>query len=136
MNNENILDFAQQYEVFAQELLYFIGIQKWNKAYIKYEIYNQMISIERWFIFENQEFWLGNEILDDIWESSSKSVYYIRDTMLERTGHRIWGLLFTLYPNGKFKIEYDYNKPDDYEESDGIISGDEINQSLNKLGIK
>ncbi|RKM38561.1 hypothetical protein [Moraxella catarrhalis] len=58
MNNENILDFAQQYEVFAQELLYFIGIQKWNKAYIKYEIYNQMISIERWFILKIRNFGL------------------------------------------------------------------------------
>ena len=86
--------------------------------------------------FKNQEFWLGNEIPDEIWDNSSKSVYYIRDKMLENMGHRIWGLLFTLYPDGKLEIEYDYDKPDDYEESDGIILGDEINQSLDKLGIR
>ncbi len=56
--------------------------------------------------------------------------------MLENTGHRIWGLLFTLYLDGRFEIEYVYNKPDDYEESDDVISGDEINQSLDKLGVR
>lgn len=41
--------------------------------------------------------------------------------MLKTTGHRIWGLTFTLYPDGKFNLEYDYNKPDDYEETDETI---------------
>lgn len=136
MSKEYVLDFTQQYEFFAQELLYFIGTQKWQQAHIKYEVYDQMISIERWFIFENQEFWLGNEISDEIWDNSSKSIYYIRNTMLENTGHRIWGIVFTLYPDGKFEIEYDYNKPEDYEESNAVILGDEINQSLDKLGIR
>ncbi|WFF39055.1 hypothetical protein LU290_02150 [Moraxella nasibovis] len=136
MTDKSTLDFTQQYEFFAQELLCFLGNQQWQQAYIKYEVFNQMISIERWFVVENQEFWLGNEIPDEIWDNSSKSVYYIRDKMLENMGHRIWGLLFTLYPDGKFEIEYDYDKPDDYEESDDIILGDEINQSLDKLGIR
>ena len=115
---------------------FFVGTQQWQQAHVKYEVFNQMIAIERWFVFKNQEFWLGNEIPDEIWDNSSKSVYYIRDKMLENTGHRIWGLLFTLYPDGRFEIEYDYNKPDDYEESDDVISGDEINQSLDKLGVR
>lgn len=136
MTDKSILDFTQQYEFFAQELLFFVGTQQWQQAHVKYEVFNQMISIERWFVFKNQEFWLGNEIPDEIWDNSSKSVYYIRDKMLENMGHRIWGLLFTLYPDGKFEIEYDYDKPDDYEESDDIILGDEINQSLDKLGIR
>ena len=37
------------------------------------------------------------------------------------------------YPNSKFNIEYDYNKPADYEETDDVITGDEINQSLSNL---
>lgn len=52
----------------------------------------------------------------------------LRDKMLELTGDKIWGLTFTLYPNGKFEIEYDYDKPEDYEESDEVITGKEINQ--------
>ncbi len=131
MSNEYFLDFTKQYETFAQELLYFVGAQKWEQAFIKYEIYNQMISIERWFVFNNQEFWFGNEIIDEIRNNSSQSVYYIRDTMLKNTGHRIWGLVFTLYPDGKFEIEYDYNKPEDYEETDDMMTADEINNILN-----
>ncbi|MBF7683688.1 hypothetical protein I2F27_10210 [Acinetobacter sp. B5B] len=49
------------------------------------------------------------------------------------TGDRIWELTFTLYPDGKFNMKYDYKKPKDYEESEETISGDEINNSLKKL---
>jgi hypothetical protein len=58
---------------------------------------------------------------------------FLRDDLLRTTGQRIWGLTFTLYPDGKFNIEYDYNKPEGYEETDEIITGDEINASLNRL---
>lgn len=60
---------------------------------------------------------------------------FLRDDLLATTGDRIWGLTFTLYPDGKFKIEYDYNKPEGYEETDETISGDEINQRLRSLGL-
>lgn len=58
---------------------------------------------------------------------------FLRDDLLRTTGQRVWGLTFTLYPTGKFNIEYDYNKPEGYEESDEVITGDEINVSLTKL---
>lgn len=43
---------------------------------------------------------------------------FVRDHLLQTTGQRIWGLTFTLYPDGKFNVEYDYNKPAHYEEDD------------------
>lgn len=43
-------------------------------------------------------------------------------------------MMFTLFPTGKFKIEYDYNKPEGYTETDEMITGSEINASLSKLG--
>jgi hypothetical protein len=46
---------------------------------------------------------------------------FLREFMLKTTGHRIWGLNFTLYPDGKFDTEFDYNKPEDYEETDETI---------------
>ena len=60
---------------------------------------------------------------------------FLRDNLLQTTGQRIWGLTFTLWPDGKFKIDYDYDydKPEGYEESDEVITGDEINASLQKL---
>ena len=62
--------------------------------------------------------------------SCAKALYFLRDDLLRTTGQRIWGLTFTLFPDGKFKIEYDYNKPEGYEETDEVITGDEINASL------
>jgi hypothetical protein len=60
----------------------------------------------------------------------SDPCFLLRDDLLRTTGQRIWGLTFTLFPDGQFKIEYDYNKPEGYEESDEVITGDEINASL------
>ena len=65
--------------------------------------------------------------------SCTDALLYLRDNLLQTTGQRIWGLTFTLWPDGKFKIEYDYDKPEGYEESDEVITGDEINASLQKL---
>lgn len=46
---------------------------------------------------------------------------FLRSDLLQKTGQRIWGLTFMLHPDGKFNIEYDYNKPEDYEETDETI---------------
>lgn len=78
----------------------------------------------------------GNEIDIPIGMSIfkiQKAVLFLRDDLLRTTGQRIWGLTFTLYPDGKFNIEYDYNKPEGYEETDEVITGDEINASLADL---
>lgn len=64
---------------------------------------------------------------------ASRAALFLRDDLLRTTGQRIWGLTFTLFPDGQFKIEYDYNKPEGYEESDEVITGDEINASLAQL---
>ncbi|MEO8121767.1 MAG: hypothetical protein ABI606_20895, partial [Rhodoferax sp.] len=54
--------------------------------------------------------------------AANDAALYLRDDLLKTTGQRIWGLTFTLYPSGKFKIDYDYNKPEGYEETDETIS--------------
>jgi len=41
-------------------------------------------------------------------------------------------LTFTLYHDGKFEIEYDYNIPEDYEETDEVITVEEINRTFLK----
>lgn len=60
---------------------------------------------------------------------------FLREFMLKTTGHRIWGLTFTLYPDGKFSIEYDYNKPADYEETSETIDLD-LSDFVNQLNKK
>lgn len=55
------------------------------------------------------------------WPDSSidtgSAAIFLRDEHLCTTGQRIWGLTFTLYPDGKYDIAYDYNKPEDYDDS-------------------
>lgn len=51
---------------------------------------------------------------------------------MKLTCDKIWGLTFTLYPDGKFEIEYNYDKPEDYEETDEVIKGEDINQTFLK----
>lgn len=46
---------------------------------------------------------------------------FLRDDLLRTTNQRIWGLTFTLRPDGKFDLQYDYNKPQGYEETDETI---------------
>ena len=53
------------------------------------------------------------EGLDDIY----KFLLVLRDQILKETGKRIWGLTFTLYPDGKYEIEYDYNVPEGFNAS-------------------
>ncbi|MEY2892366.1 MAG: hypothetical protein RJA98_2274 [Pseudomonadota bacterium] len=61
-----------------------------------------------------------------------EAAIFLRDDLLRTTGQRIWGLTFTLYPSGQFNIEYDYNKPADYEDSDETIS---LSEALQGLGV-
>ena len=60
---------------------------------------------------------------------------FLRELMLKATGHRIWGLTFTLYPDGKFNIEYDYDKPAVYEDTDETIDVD-LSDFANPLNKK
>lgn len=64
---------------------------------------------------------------------ANDAALYLRDDFLRTTGDRIWGLTFTLYPTGKFKIEYDYNKPEGYVETDETISVGDALSSLQTI---
>lgn len=124
------------YQQLAQSILEFVGENAWDRARSRTAIYSRMTetSYSRWSC--------DGEVADDRSPSGkaiiegSRAALVIRDDLLQATGRRIWGLTFTLYPNGKFNIEYDYNKPEGYEETDDVIAGDEINRSLRGLTSK
>ncbi|GGM03475.1 hypothetical protein GCM10010099_19580 [Streptomyces cinereus] len=133
MNNLQLdTSLNKAYEILAKELLEFIGNNNWDKAVSKYEIFSKMISKERSFFIDNKEIWDGEEISKEVRTNASNAAYYIKDFLIENQGDRIWGLTFTLYPNGKFEIEFDYNKPEGYEETDEVITGEEINRTFLK----
>lgn len=57
----------------------------------------------------------------------------IRDLLLRTTGKRIWGLTYTLLPDGKFNVDYDYNKPDEYDLADEQAPPLGVAQAFNDL---
>lgn len=128
-------NLVHTYQNLADSLLSNIGSANWDKVILTADILIDNASSISFIIHDK-----GNEVNQEL---SFKTVFIINDLLIElrniilhSTGNRIWSIVFSLFSDGKFQIEYDYNKPDDYEESDEVISGDEINQSLNKLGIK
>lgn len=60
---------------------------------------------------------------------------FLRDHLLKTTGQRIYGLTFTLTPDGKFTLDYDYERPADYDDSGETISLEEALGSLGQAGI-
>lgn len=59
----------------------------------------------------------------------SNASIILRDYVLETTKQRAWGIKYSLYPDGKFIIEYDYNKPPGYEEANETTISDDINKT-------
>lgn len=121
------------YQILAQTVLDFVKSRDWDKAYCRCQIFGKMASSVHWLEYKNIEDkkslgWPAPGL------SASSAALFLRDDLFKTTGQRIWGLTFTLYPNGKFNIEYDYEKPEGYEETDELISGEEINRSLGQLG--
>lgn len=116
----------------ANLIVEFIASRDWDVCGVKAQITPGSVTIfGHWLqwqgkIDERAVGWGNNEVL----RSATDAIRFLRDDLLQTTGQRIWGLTFTLFPDGKFKIEYDYNKPKGYEETDEVINGNEINQSI------
>lgn len=119
------------YMALAQEVIAFVGNRQWVKAGGKYEVYNKMVASTWWLENVSGIDKKGDFIPSEINSLASAGIFFLRDNLLATTGDRIWGVDFTLFPDGKFNVEYDYKKPEDYEESDDVIDGEEINQSMN-----
>lgn len=123
----------EAYELIAQDLYAVVEPSHWDCARVTTKVFTRMTesSYSRQFngdCFENERFPSLRTA-----GPASKAALFLRDNLLQTTGQRIWALTFTLYPDGKFNIDYDYNKPEGYEESDDVITGDEINASLTGL---
>jgi hypothetical protein len=119
------------YKMIELAALEFTAGRKWDAVCAKYRILGNMVS-SQWHI----EFYGAIDKKGDVpnreaCHKATTAVDYIHDKILRTTGRRIWGLTFTLYPDGKYDIQYDYKKPEDY--SDEVMTSDEVNASLNSL---
>jgi hypothetical protein len=122
------------YEKIANYLKAFISHRDWDSASCHFRILAKMARGNQWLIHKGVKERAGDFVSkpDAVWDGLDAAIY-LRDDLRRTTGQRIWGLTFTLFPDGQFKIEYDYNKPEGYEETDEAITGDEINASLAQL---
>jgi hypothetical protein len=120
----------EAYRLMANQMMATVNVEDWERLELRAAIFDAMVS--------NQLAIFLKDSIDDTRavRAIADAALYLRDNLLRTTGARIWGLTFTLYPNGKFTLEYDYNKPEGYEETDDIITGDEMNASLNLLSGK
>lgn len=112
MNKINSVESA--YEALGNGIIEFIAGRAWDFAQGKYEVAPGYTS-HRWSrTHDGIEDRKGDVPSTD----SSAALTFLRENLLRTTGQRIWGLTFTLYPDGKFNIEYDYNKPEWYDEEE------------------
>ena len=123
------------YQFLAKLVMDFISMRAWDNAGVHARITPGSVTLSDYWLIshgtrdEQAVGWGSNSVL----RSATNAIRFLRDDLLLTTGQRIWGLTFTLYPTGKFNIEYDYNMPEGYEETDEVITGDEINASLGQL---
>lgn len=102
----------EAYEALSQYIIAFIGTRCWDSASCKISIYDKMASGSQWLIYKGSVEKTGRFTNDTaVWEGLDAAIF-IRDDLLQKEKTRIWGLEFTLYPDGTFSIKYDYSKPD------------------------
>lgn len=73
-----------------------------------------------------------------MWEGLDAAVF-LGERMRDTSGQTVWGLTFTLYPDGKFNIEYDYERPDWYSEEDERADAERSTldaSAANTLGLR
>ena len=127
----NFNSVEQAYESLANYILAFIGSRSWDISSCSMRMVSNMATSSQSLVYSGVKDELGG------FENNSTAMWngldaalFLRDNLLATTGDRIWGLTFTLFPDGKFKIEYDYNKPEGYEETDETISMDDAVKGL------
>lgn len=132
----NMKTVEEAYQALAAEIIEFAGVNKWQSAGTNMRILSKMTESDYWRKDDGKV--TRNDLFPPLSVAgpASHAALFLRDDLLKTTGDRIWGLTFTLYPTGKFAIEYDYDKPEGYEETDDVITGDEINASLANLTKK
>lgn len=113
----------QAYQMIKESITDFIKDRNWDRGICKCQIFSKMASSTHCLEYKGVEDsmalgWPSKGI------SAGDAALFLRDDLLKTTGQRIWGLTFILFPDGKFRIEYDYDKPDGYEETDETVEVD------------
>jgi len=109
-NNIEPLTIELCYQILADYLIGNAGNDEWDTFVLESEIYDSMTTASAYKIYANEKECLGFEYCN----KRNKATLFRRDNILESTGERVWGLNFTLEKDGRTKINYNYDKPDNY----------------------
>ncbi|MDQ5946721.1 MAG: hypothetical protein QG619_2151 [Pseudomonadota bacterium] len=131
---KNIRSIDEAYGELVLGIKDFVKDRPWDSASYECRMFRKMVQSSHWCISGGVKDTSG---LD--WPDTSIAVgdaaIFLRDHLLQTTGQRIYGLTFTLTPDGKFTLDYDYERPADYDDSEDTISLEEALGSLAQTDI-
>ena len=105
----------EAYETLAAYALACVGEKDWDFLTVKSDIYEQMSSSKVVLTIKNEDHSLKQSSVPFALSNDRNiATLFLRDNLLETTGERIWGMNFSLAKDGKMKINYSYDKPDNY----------------------
>ncbi|MFA7028432.1 MAG: hypothetical protein WC163_10735 [Sulfurovum sp.] len=116
------------------ELISFANSRLWDKLLVNYEIIDRSTRPTKYILtFNNKNDDEYYEIPFEVGVKTMHALLFLRDQILQERGKRIWGLTFTLYPDGKHEIEYDYNVPEGFNEQGEWIGEEHKNEAVSEF---
>lgn len=104
------------YEIIAKGCVHKAGDREWDRILLEVGVGERMTTEQFWVVSGEEKYSATGSIPRDMKIPMVDAELFLRDDLLKTTGDRIWGFTFTLYKEGRFEIEYDYNMPDSYKD--------------------
>lgn len=119
----------QAYQELKDACIAFVRGRPWNAVTCHAVILHKMARIQIYLVHDNR---IERDRLagTDAVAAPEDAVLFLRDDLLQTTGERIWGLTFTLHPDGRFNIEFDCNKPKGHEASSAPVDASSVAERL------
>ncbi len=100
------------HETIAQLAIVKAGDLDWDTLVVEKEIFEKMSKSTHWVLIGEKKLQGSGSPSLELRSLESDATLFLRDNILESTNERIWGFVFKLNKDGKFNIEYNYNKPE------------------------
>lgn len=109
MTIENI---EQAYQILGEHMATKSGDIPWQKGRLEVSIVGTSLKKRFWFFWDDQKSQGNGNVSMAESMRASEAALFIRDDMLLNGSELIWGMTFHLSSDGKFSIDYSYERPD------------------------
>lgn len=109
------MNVEEAYQKIAERGLFAFEGESWEKIIISSSIADKMVSSEVVKIVGEKAIPATKVAPMNIGIPATEATLFLRDDLLKTTGDRIWTMTMTIESNGKFDIQYGYEKPEDWE---------------------